>query len=63
MPADIFHSQLADLPADRFRIGVGRRDPGPALEVFDEFLRSAMNLIDAKEVVFVQPPAPALLSV
>ncbi len=40
LPADIFHSQLADVPADRFRIGVGRRDPGPALEAFDEFLRA-----------------------
>jgi aspartate/methionine/tyrosine aminotransferase len=27
LPADIYHSQLADVPIDRFRIGVGRRGP------------------------------------
>jgi len=25
---------------DRFRIGVGRRNPGAALEAFDQFLRA-----------------------
>jgi aspartate/methionine/tyrosine aminotransferase len=36
--ADIFESQLADVPTDRFRIGVGRRDPAPALDAFATFL-------------------------
>jgi hypothetical protein len=40
LPADIFGSQLADVPTDRFRIGVGRRDARPALEAFDQFLRA-----------------------
>jgi aspartate/methionine/tyrosine aminotransferase len=39
LPADIFHSELAEVPTDRFRIGIGRRDPGPALQALDEFLR------------------------
>ena len=30
----------ADVPADRFRIGVGRRDPEPALAAFGAFLGS-----------------------
>jgi aspartate/methionine/tyrosine aminotransferase len=38
LPASIFHSRLAEVPADRFRIGVGRRDPEPALAAFEEFL-------------------------
>jgi aspartate/methionine/tyrosine aminotransferase len=40
LPADIYRSQLADVPGDRFRIGVGRRDPQPALAAFDRFLRA-----------------------
>ncbi len=40
LPADIYRSQLADVPGDRFRIGVGRRDPRPALAAFDRFLRA-----------------------
>ena len=39
LPADIYQSPLADVPEDRFRIGVGRRDPEPALAAFDRFLR------------------------
>ncbi|GAA3389381.1 aminotransferase class I/II-fold pyridoxal phosphate-dependent enzyme [Cryptosporangium minutisporangium] len=39
LPASVYASALAPVPADRFRIGVGRRDPGPALEAFDAFLR------------------------
>jgi aspartate/methionine/tyrosine aminotransferase len=27
LPAEIFHSELVEIPDDRFRIGVGRRDP------------------------------------
>ncbi|MBB6474607.1 aminotransferase class I/II-fold pyridoxal phosphate-dependent enzyme [Sphaerisporangium rubeum] len=38
LPASIYASTLAAVPADRFRIGVGRRDPGPALAAFDRFL-------------------------
>ncbi|MBD0692153.1 aminotransferase class I/II-fold pyridoxal phosphate-dependent enzyme [Streptomyces sp. CBMA123] len=39
MPASMFRSELTPTPADRFRIGVGRSDPGPALEAFAEWLR------------------------
>jgi aspartate/methionine/tyrosine aminotransferase len=38
LPASIYVSELGEVPADRFRIGVGRRDPGPALEAMDRFL-------------------------
>lgn len=38
LPASVYTSQLAQVPVDRFRIGVGRRDPGPALEALDRFL-------------------------
>ncbi|MFC6085706.1 aminotransferase class I/II-fold pyridoxal phosphate-dependent enzyme [Sphaerisporangium aureirubrum] len=38
LPASIYDSRLAAVPADRFRIGVGRRDPEPALAAFDHFL-------------------------
>ncbi len=40
LPADIYASALADVPPDRFRIGVGRRNPEPALAALDQFLRS-----------------------
>jgi aspartate/methionine/tyrosine aminotransferase len=39
LPASIFASPLAEVPADRFRIGLGRRNPEPALAAFGEFLR------------------------
>jgi aspartate/methionine/tyrosine aminotransferase len=39
LPASIFASALAPVPDDRFRIGVGRADPEPALAAFDAFLR------------------------
>lgn len=39
LPADIYASALADTPDDRFRIGVGRRDPSAGLAAFDDFLR------------------------
>jgi len=39
LPADVFASQLAEVPADRFRIGVGRLDCVAALDAFDGFLR------------------------
>ena len=38
LPADLYESGLAPVPEDRFRIGVGRRDPEPALAAFDDFL-------------------------
>ena len=38
LPASLYRSALAPVPEDRFRIGVGRRDPGPALEAFDAYL-------------------------
>jgi aspartate/methionine/tyrosine aminotransferase len=41
LPASVYASDLAVVPADRFRIGVGRRDPGPALEAFDRYLQQA----------------------
>ncbi|MEU8927703.1 aminotransferase class I/II-fold pyridoxal phosphate-dependent enzyme [Kitasatospora sp. NPDC048545] len=39
LPASIFRSELTPTPVDRFRIGLGRRDPGPALEAFAGWLR------------------------
>jgi aspartate/methionine/tyrosine aminotransferase len=41
LPASIFRSDLAEVPADRFRVGLGRRNPEPGLEVLDEFLGRA----------------------
>jgi aspartate/methionine/tyrosine aminotransferase len=38
LPADIYASDLGPVPEDRFRIGVGRRDPEPALEAVGRFL-------------------------
>jgi aspartate/methionine/tyrosine aminotransferase len=38
LPASIYASELADVPADRFRIGVGRAGPEPALEALGAFL-------------------------
>jgi len=40
LPADIYASELAPVPDDRFRIGVGRRGPEPALAAFEDFLRA-----------------------
>jgi aspartate/methionine/tyrosine aminotransferase len=37
-PASLFRSELAATPADRFRVGVGRADPAPALAAFGRFL-------------------------
>jgi aspartate/methionine/tyrosine aminotransferase len=39
LPASIYRSELTPTPGDRFRIGVGRRDPGPALDAFAAWLR------------------------
>lgn len=38
LPASIYASDLGDVPGDRFRIGVWRMDPEPALEAFGAFL-------------------------
>ena len=38
-PASLFRSNLAETPRDRFRVGVGRIDPEPALAAFDRFLQ------------------------
>jgi aspartate/methionine/tyrosine aminotransferase len=38
LPAGIYASDLGPVPADRFRIGLGRRDPEPALEALRRFL-------------------------
>jgi aspartate/methionine/tyrosine aminotransferase len=38
LPASIYRSEIGPVPADRFRIGVGRRDPEPALTAIGRFL-------------------------
>jgi len=38
LPASIYASELGPVPADRFRIGVGRRDPEAALAALGRFL-------------------------
>jgi aspartate/methionine/tyrosine aminotransferase len=38
LPADIYASELGSVPGDRFRIGVGRRDPEPALAALEAVL-------------------------
>jgi aspartate/methionine/tyrosine aminotransferase len=38
LPASIYASELGPIPADRFRIGVGRRDPEAALAALGRFL-------------------------
>ena len=37
-PGSLFRSGLADTPTDRFRVGVGRSNPEPALEAMQRFL-------------------------
>ncbi|MFB7470170.1 aminotransferase class I/II-fold pyridoxal phosphate-dependent enzyme [Kitasatospora sp. NPDC056184] len=39
LPAGIFRSELTPTPADRFRIGVGRRDPEEGLAAFARWMR------------------------
>lgn len=43
LPSDIYRSALGPVPADRFRIGVGRREPEPALDAFEGFLRRELH--------------------
>jgi aspartate/methionine/tyrosine aminotransferase len=38
-PAGIYSSELTATPTDRFRVGIGRADPGPGLEAFSAWLR------------------------
>jgi len=38
LPASVYLSDLATVPADRFRTGVDRSNPGPALEAFEDYL-------------------------
>jgi aspartate/methionine/tyrosine aminotransferase len=38
LPASLYASELGEVPADRFRVGVGRADPEPALDAFGEWL-------------------------
>jgi aspartate/methionine/tyrosine aminotransferase len=39
LPASIYRSELTETPADHFRIGVGRLDPQPALDIFATWVR------------------------
>ncbi|MBM7789199.1 aminotransferase class I/II-fold pyridoxal phosphate-dependent enzyme [Tenggerimyces flavus] len=41
LPASIFASDLAEVPGDRFRVGLGRLNPQPGLEVLDDFLSTS----------------------
>ena len=43
LPSDIYASELGAVPGDRFRIGVGRRDPEPALAAFETFLERGVD--------------------
>jgi aspartate/methionine/tyrosine aminotransferase len=40
LPASLYRSPLGPTPGDRFRLGVGRRDPAPALAAIDHFLEA-----------------------
>jgi aspartate/methionine/tyrosine aminotransferase len=40
LPASIYRSEFTPVPADRFRIGLGRRDPDEALAVWAEWLET-----------------------
>jgi len=42
LPADIYASDLGAVANDRFRVGVGRRNPAPALEAFAAFMDSEL---------------------
>ncbi|GAA4952636.1 pyridoxal phosphate-dependent aminotransferase [Yinghuangia aomiensis] len=48
LPADIYRSELGPTPRDRFRIGVGRRDPGPALAAFADWLHKRAKKSSAR---------------
>jgi aspartate/methionine/tyrosine aminotransferase len=38
LPSSIYSSALTETPTDRFRVGIGRSDPGEALSVWGEWL-------------------------
>ncbi len=42
LPGSVFHSDLASVPVDRFRICLGRSHPEPALDAFNTFLADRM---------------------
>lgn len=54
LPASAYRSELLDAPQDRFRIGYGRRGMDEALEAFEAFLASPMNVNASLSV-----PAPS----
>ena len=39
LPASVYYSELADVPTDHFRVGLGRLGAEEGLEAFDRFLR------------------------
>ncbi|MFB9903315.1 aminotransferase class I/II-fold pyridoxal phosphate-dependent enzyme [Allokutzneria oryzae] len=41
VPSSIFASDLTPVPTDRFRVGIGRADPEPALHAFGTWLRES----------------------
>jgi aspartate/methionine/tyrosine aminotransferase len=41
LPSSIYRSELGEVPADRFRVGVGRRDPEPGLAALERSLERA----------------------
>jgi aspartate/methionine/tyrosine aminotransferase len=40
LPPSIYRSELTETPSDRFRIGIGRANPGEALEAVDKWLQT-----------------------
>ncbi|MFJ6137175.1 aminotransferase class I/II-fold pyridoxal phosphate-dependent enzyme [Kitasatospora sp. NPDC092286] len=48
LPASIYRSELTPTPADRFRIGIGRRAPVPALDAFARWLRDRRKAVQEK---------------
>ena len=40
LPASMYRSEIADTPADHFRVGIGRLGLEEGLEAFDRFLRA-----------------------
>jgi aspartate/methionine/tyrosine aminotransferase len=56
LPPSIYASTVAATPTDRFRIGVGRRDPGPALDAMERFLAS--RTISPRRGVLPSPGRP-----
>ena len=43
LPGSVYASTLAEVPAEHFRIGLGRRDPGPALDAVRTFLAARVG--------------------